>query len=337
MTDSIPADSTPVEPTPVEPGPAEPGSVDSDPADSGPAELSPADASPADAGPVEAAPGAPGVAGPNDVGIGPRIGVGREAEVYAWGPDAVVKLYRSGFDGHHTEALALAGLAGYRVAPALVDVVTRDGRPGLVLERVAGADMLDVLRRRPWQVRALARTLAETHLAVHEVLGPADLPDVRQVLAARIGGATLSRELRGFALRLLDGLPSGDRLCHGDYHPGNVMVGGDRVSVIDWPNAARGVPEADHARAILLLQWADPLPAVPRGGPGLAKRGLIAAGRSMLTRGYALTYADGAPGELRDLESWLVVHAAARLSEGVADERARLLDWLVRAQHAFET
>ncbi|GAA2228245.1 aminoglycoside phosphotransferase family protein [Promicromonospora sukumoe] len=300
MTDSIPADSTPVEPTPVEPGPAEPVP-----------------------------------AGPNS--IGPRIGVGREAEVYAWGPDAVVKLYRSGFDGHHTEALALAGLAGYRVAPALVDVVTGDGRPGLVLERLAGADMLDVLRRRPWQVRALARTLAETHLAVHEVLGPADLPDVRQVLAARIGGATLSRELRGFALRLLDGLPSGDRLCHGDYHPGNVMVGGDRVSVIDWPNAARGVPEADHARAILLLQWADPLSAVPRGGPGLAKRGLIAAGRSMLTRGYALTYADGAPGELRDLESWLVVHAAARLSEGVAAERARLLDWLVRAQHAFET
>lgn len=265
--------------------------------------------------------------------------------MYAWGPDAVVKLYRSGFDGHHTEALALAGLAGYRVAPALVDVVTRDGRPGLVLERVAGADMLDLLRRRPWQVRALARTLAETHLAVHEVLGPADLPDVRQVLAARIGDATLARELRGFALRLLDGLPSGDRLCHGDYHPGNVMVAGDRVSVIDWPNAARGVPEADHARAILLLQWADPLLAGPhaaphaarRGGPGLARRGLVAAGRSMLTRGYALTYADGAPGELRDLESWLVVHAAARLSEGVATERARLLDWLVRAQRAFET
>ncbi|MFD7023779.1 phosphotransferase [Promicromonospora sukumoe] len=361
MTDSIPADSTPVEPTPVESGSAEPSPVDSgpadsghvepsrvdsDPADSGPADLSPADSSPADSSPadsspVEPPPVAPGTAGPNGVGIGPRIGVGREAEVYAWGPDAVVKLYRSGFDGHHNEALALAGLAGYRVAPALVDVVTRDGRPGLVLERVAGADMLDVLRRRPWQVRALARTLAETHLAVHEVLGPADLPDVRQVLAARIDDATLSRELRGFALRLLDGLPSGDRLCHGDYHPGNVMVGGDRVSVIDWPNAARGVPEADHARAILLLQWADPLPAAPyvgrRGGPGLARRGLIAAGRSMLTRGYALTYADGAPGELHDLESWLVVHAAARLSEGVAAERARLLDWLVRAQHAFET
>ena len=263
--------------------------------------------------------------------IGPRIGVGREAEVYAWGGDAVVKLYRSGFDGHRAEATALTGLAGHDVAPGLVDVLTWDGRPGLVLERVAGADMLEVLRRRPWQVRSLARVLAETHLAVHAVPAPADLPDVRQVLAARIEDATLSRELRGFALRLLDGLPSGDRLCHGDYHPGNVMVSGERVSVIDWPNAARGVPEADHTRAILLLQWADPLPT-----NGLVSRGLVAAGRSMLTRAYALAYADGADRPLRDLEPWLVVHVAARLSEGVVAERARLVSWLVRALHAFE-
>ncbi|WP_285106268.1 phosphotransferase [Promicromonospora sp. MEB111] len=278
-------------------------------------------------------------AGPVPAGgarLGPRIGVGREAEVYAWGGDAVVKLYRSGFAGHRAEAAALAGLAGHHVAPGLVDVMTWDGRPGLVLERVAGADMLETLRHRPWRVRALARALAETHLAVHAVPAPADLPDVRQVLAARIEGATLSRELRGFALRLLDGLPSGDRLCHGDYHPGNVMVSGERVSVIDWPNAARGVPEADHTRAILLLQWADASPAAPRGLPGLAARGLVAAGRSMLTRGYALAYADGSPRPLRDLESWLVVHAAARLSEGVVAERARLVDWLVRAMHAFE-
>ncbi|WP_211240058.1 hypothetical protein, partial [Promicromonospora kroppenstedtii] len=70
------------------------------------------------------------------LGFGPRIGVGREAEVYAWGADAVVKLYRDGFAGHRAEAAALAALAGHRVAPDLVEVVEREGRPGLVLERV---------------------------------------------------------------------------------------------------------------------------------------------------------------------------------------------------------
>jgi aminoglycoside phosphotransferase (APT) family kinase protein len=82
-------------------------------------------------------------------------------------------------------------------------------------------------------------------------------------LAARIAGAGLPPPLREHAVRVLDALPDGDRLCHGDYHPGNVLVAADRVGVIDWANAACGVPEADHARTVLLLRWADPLPGTP--------------------------------------------------------------------------
>ncbi|WP_454856489.1 phosphotransferase family protein [Promicromonospora soli] len=269
-------------------------------------------------------------------GLGRRIGAGREAEVYAWGDDAVVKLYRPGYAGHRTEAAALAALDGHHIAPGLVDVVHHDGRPGLVLERVVGEDMLTLLMRQPWRVLGLARALAGAHLAIHDVRAPADLPDVRQVLAARIEAAALPRALQGFALRTLDGLPSGDRLCHGDYHPGNVMVGADRVSVIDWPNAARGVPEADHARAILLLRWADPLP-----GTSLVARGLTAAGRSLLastyTRAYARDRARGSRRSTRQVEPWLVANVAARLSEGIEAERPKLIGVLTRARHEDRT
>jgi thiamine kinase len=277
------------------------------------------------------------------LGLGTRLGAGREAEVYAWGDDAVIKVYRPGFGGYRLEAAALAALEGHHIAPGLVDVVDRDGRPGVVLERVAGTDMLDLLRRRPWRVTALAGTLARTHLAIHQVVAPPELPDVRQVLAARIRSADLTPDLREFVLRELDRLPAGDRLCHGDYHPGNVMIGAgsaspagqarsagmvgtSTVSVIDWPNAARGVPEADHARAILLLRWADPDP----GTPPLA-RALIVAGRSVLGRGYVRAYAAGAGRPPRDVESWLVVQIAARLAEGINAERGRLVDLLGRA------
>ncbi|MFD2795044.1 phosphotransferase family protein [Promicromonospora vindobonensis] len=272
----------------------------------------------------------------DDAGIGVLLGSGREAEVYARGNDAVVKLYRTGQHGHHAEALALTSLAGHRVAPGLVEVIDHDGRPGLVLERVIGTDMLDLLQRRPWRMRTLARALADAHVVVQGVRAPAELPDVRQVLATRIEAAAVPRELRGFALRLLDGLPSGDRLCHGDYHPGNVMVTADGVSVIDWPNAARGVPEADHARALLLMRWADPMPDAP-----LATRAVVAGGRSLLVRGYAHRYARahrrqtqgrGSPARLQHLESWLVVHLAARLSEGIDAEQPLLTDLLGRAR-----
>jgi Ser/Thr protein kinase RdoA (MazF antagonist) len=258
--------------------------------------------------------------------IGVKLGAGREADVHAWGDEAVVKLYRPGFLGHRAEAVALAKLDGHGIAPKLVDTVEFDGRTGLVLERLDGSDMLSLLQRQPWRVLGLARALAGTHLAVHEVPAPADLPELRQALAARIADAVLPAHLRAYALRVLDALPDGDRLCHGDYHPGNVLVAADRVAVIDWPNAARGVPEADHARTMLLLRRADPLPDTP-----LASRALITAGRSMFAHRYAQAYHDGSPQRPRQTASWLVVHAAARLAEGIAVEQATLIGFLDRA------
>jgi len=184
-----------------------------------------------------------------------------------------------------------------------------------------------LVQRQPRRVLGLARALAKAHLAVHGIQAPADLPDLRQVLAARIEDAVLPPQLRAFALRVLGGLPTGDRLCHRDFHPGNVLVAADRVSVIDWASAARGVPEADHARTALLLRWADPLPGTP-----LISRGLMAAGRSVLAHGYARTYGGGPRRPSQLVDSWLAVHAAARLPESIEVEQLKLIGVLDRAR-----
>lgn len=257
--------------------------------------------------------------------LGPRLGAGREADVFAWGNAAVLKLYRPGFGGHHAEVAVLRSLDD-GIAPRLHEVVDRDGRTGLVLERIDGPDMLTLLQRQPWRVLSLAGTLAEAHRAVHRAAAPAGLPNLRPGLAARIQDAGLPARLRTFAIRVLDGLPDGDRLCHGDYHPGNVLLATERTAVIDWAGAARGAPEADHARTLLLLRWADPLPGTP-----VLSRALIAAGRSLLAHRYAQTYRRGAPLS-RQVNSWLLTHAAARLSEGIEIERPLLTGMLDQAQ-----
>lgn len=149
-------------------------------------------------------------------------------------------------------------------------------------------------------------------------------------MAARIGDAGLRQNLHSFVSRVLDGLPDGDRLCHGDYHPGNVLLAGDRTAVIDWGAATRGTPEADHARTLLLLRWADPLPDTP-----LMSRAVIATGRRLLASAYARAYRrNSAP--LEQIRSWLTVHLAARLSEGITAERDMLLHRLHRAQQYID-
>ncbi|HKD96305.1 MAG TPA: phosphotransferase [Micromonosporaceae bacterium] len=259
---------------------------------------------------------------------GSLIAEGREAEVYAWGDEAVLKLYRPGFDGYVTEAAALVRLDGHGVAPRLIEVVEADGRHGLVLERLRGPDTLAMLQRRPWRLMSLARAFADAQVRVHAVVAPVDLPDLREVLAARVHAAAMPDHLRDFALRTLADLPAGDRLCHGDLHPGNAILGPDHVTVIDWTNATRGVPAADFARTMLLIEQAEPLPGTPRW-----QRVLIGAGRRMFARAFARSYRRASPGPLDLLASWTVVHAAARLAEGIAEEESnlvRLLDAALR-------
>jgi hypothetical protein len=257
--------------------------------------------------------------------IGLKIAEGREAEVYAWNGDAaaVLKLYRPGYSGHMAESAALTRLGGGGVAPRLIDVLEIDGRHGLLLERLDGLDMLAMLERQPWRLLGYARNLAEAQIRIHGVQAPAELPDARHTLATRIDAAALRPQLHDFARRILDALPAGDRLCHGDFHPGNVLVGADRVSVIDWANATRGVPEADFARTVLLLEQADPLP-----GTSLFFRGLMAAGRSLFAGAFARAYRQRTHDPLKQVDSWAIAHAAARLAEGIKVEEPRLIAFL---------
>jgi Ser/Thr protein kinase RdoA (MazF antagonist) len=258
--------------------------------------------------------------------FGRTLGGGREAEVSAVDEATVLKLYRPGFGGHEAEAATLRALDGRDVAPKLLDVVERDGRTGLLMERLAGPDMLTHLQRQPWRVYRVGRWLAAAHLEVHRVAAPAELGDLREILGARIRDGALPQHLLEFAMRVLEAMPDGDRLCHGDYHPGNVLLAKDRTAVIDWGAATSGAAEGDHARTLLLLRWADPLPGTP-----LLSRALIAGGRSALAATYSRVYRQGSP-PLRNTESWLVVQAAARLSEGIPAEREMLIRHLERAR-----
>jgi hypothetical protein len=263
-----------------------------------------------------------------DLTIGLKIAEGREAEVYAWDGDAaVLKLYRVGYHGHVTETAALATLDSNGVAPRLIGIVETDGRHGLILERLGGSNMLTLLAHAPWRMSELARILADTHVLVNSMPAPADLPDLKVVLAGSIESGVNSPRLRDFALRVLDRLPMGDRLCHGDFHPGNVLVGSGRASVIDWTNATRGVPEADHARTMWLLKRADPLPGTP-----LLFRGLMSMGRGLFARVYASTYRKRTHDSFGQVPLWTIVHAAARLAEGIEVEESRLLAFLNDAQ-----
>ena len=253
-----------------------------------------------------------------------RIGAGREAEVFALGEGRVLRLARTAAFRQAVErervALLAAGRSGAPV-PALFERVDVDGRPGLVLERLDAHDLLHGLLRRPWELALVPWVLARVHASLHEGVAPTELPDLRTEVVERLRSDLVPSDVRHAALRRLSELPDDDRLCHGDFHPGNVLRRrGGGYAVIDWKAATRGDPAADIARTRLLLVGAW----IPGAGPR-ALQLLLTPFRWALYTLYLAAYRHWRRVERRTIAAWLPVLAAARLSYDIGQERTWLL------------
>jgi uncharacterized protein (TIGR02172 family) len=251
------------------------------------------------------------------------LGQGRTAEIYAWEDGLALKLFRRDFpfEWIHREARAtrIAHAAGLS-APAVGEIVEVDARTGIVYERVDGVSMLQSFATRPWTFPSAVRRFAELQVAMHNCTQP-ELASQRAWLEGAIQRAPLlAAEAKGQVLKALDQLPDGDVVCHGDYHPDNVIVSRQGPVVIDWMNATRGNPLADVARTSLMCR----VGASPQGASKLVQWA-TRLGQGAFHRQYLREYARRKPFEREQLEAWVPISAAARLAEGISAEEDRLV------------
>jgi aminoglycoside phosphotransferase (APT) family kinase protein len=253
------------------------------------------------------------------------IGYGREAETLAWGENRVLRLLR---DPAHAErldreriALEVAGRAGVPV-PAVFGEQTMDGRPGLIMQRIDGPDLLTLVGQRPWLVGRVARILGETHAPIHAATLDEGLPTVHEKIRQLVTDSDLVPDrFRRPALEGLEALPAGSSLCHWDFQPANVIDSSSGPVVIDWTFAARGDAAADVARTLLILRIGEP----SSNAPFVIKR-LDAVGRQLLTRLYLRAYRKNRAVDLGLVQRWEPLVALARLTAGVPEERPRLIE-----------
>jgi aminoglycoside phosphotransferase (APT) family kinase protein len=199
---------------------------------------------------------------------------------------------------------ALAG-QGYPVPRVLAASADRGplGAGFLVMERATGRPLLDD------HLRGVSATLADAQARLHAL-------DPEPLLRAlddegRAAGGGFDRGAIGYEGHLaaldgrihragLPGLGPGLRwlrdrrpaggptvICHGDFHPQNLLVEGGRVTaVLDWPNALVAEPECDVAATLVILRLTPielfPVPAVMRP--------LVAALRPIMIARYLARY-----------------------------------------------
>lgn len=253
-------------------------------------------------------------------GLGERLFAGRTAEVYAWSDTEVVKLYQpwvAKATAERERASTQAALDMGISVPEVGDIVSVDGRPGLILERIRGASMMSQIEFDIARAGSLARQLAEIHVAITSVVADERFPEQSGLLQARIARCeSLTESARRMMLASLAQMPRADRLCHGDFHPGNIILSGDRLFVIDWIDASRGNPAADVARSSILFMG------------HIAITPCSSAVRFTMELFHS-TYLDICMQRMNvdrdEYEMWLPIIAAARLDEGIPEFR----DWLM--------
>lgn len=220
---------------------------------------------------------------------GPIVARGRDAVLIDIGAGRLLRKFPGPRDlSTEVAVMRHVAAAGFPV-PEVYDV--HDG--AMVLERIDGPTMLDHLARRPWLLGRHARVLAGLHTRLHRIAAP---PEWR-----------LSYGTAG----------TGPVVTHGDFHPGNVILGRDGPVVIDWTNGGRGLAAEEIADVWLLLAAARPdggramqllttvlrrrfvsifLQAVHRGDPNAGLReaaaGLLAAAAERRALDHNMSHAE---------------------------------------------
>jgi tRNA A-37 threonylcarbamoyl transferase component Bud32 len=239
--------------------------------------------------------------------IGPPIATGATADIHEWRNGQVLKLYRGGVpravgtrEARITRALYEAGVR----VPAVGELIEVNGRLGLPMEKLSGPTLASRLEDSESGTRA-GSVAAEVHVAMH-ALTEGSLQTMRVQFRWVIERGSLSTQQKERVLSAMEALPDGDRICHGDFHAGNILMTESGPVVIDCPIAHRGNPRADVAQTcVAMTEW------LYVGLPERQRRAI-----ECFIEAYEWRYFELSPEGRDEVVAWKPIVAAVRMSSG---------------------
>ncbi len=257
-------------------------------------------------------------------GLGELIASGSRSRIYAWGRGAVAKVpdINTPDEWIHAEARYSAAVASVGApAPRFLGIEEIEGRPAAIYERVVGPSMWDHVVSHPDQSAPCGAMLAKVQVELAALVPPVSLPRQGDRLSAKIRRASEALHTSAdAALSLLPVANGPSRLCHGDLHPGNIILAKSGAVLVDWFDASCGELLADVARTMQLL--------IPDHGRCPAH--LVGADVStlkVLADAYAEQVGELVPIDPLTLKKWRAAEAVARLSEGASPRQRAVLAW----------
>lgn len=179
------------------------------------------------------------------------VGKGGQGTVYRLDEDKVVKLYDNGFsldDIERERRYARAALVAGIPTAIPFDTVRCGDRLGVVFEHAGEHTLARAFEQSPDQFDELTQRYVQFVREFHAAEVPAGAFEQMSEKAHRfLGGLAdyCTPEEIELLHSLADAIPQGSKLVHGDLHPGNIMVSGDELLLIDLPDVSLGPAQID--------------------------------------------------------------------------------------------
>jgi hypothetical protein len=254
---------------------------------------------------------------------GRLIGQGRTSEVYDWDDENIVKLYRKGMpfaDVLNEFNISNCVYGNGLLTPFAKEIVEVEERKGIVFERIRGITMMHYFISKPWYLAREAHRLADLHYDMHKVKVSGLMKQKQKLLHNINATKKLSEAKKNIIIDYLNGLDEENSLCHGDFHPDNILILKDKYVIIDWMTGSMGNAASDVARTCILLTTG----ALPPGN-SILKKNVIEFVRNKFYSEYIKQYLKISGILMEDIEKWILPVAAARLWEGLSENEAMKL------------
>lgn len=251
---------------------------------------------------------------------------GNTAEVFLYDEAKILKLFRDDFPPEIIEAefeVAKRISQDLAFVPKAFGLVEYKNHYGILYEKIDGKDMIAEMMKKPHRIRAYSKQLAAKHAEIHKATAGLN-SDIKSKLLDNINAAAdLTEGEKEKITAYLKTLPDGKALCHLDFHPGNVMLGGNELYVIDWMTACNGNAACDVARTYLLLQYGELLYA------GFFVKLIAHIAERHIGKIYLREYKKLTGITDAEIKKWLLPIAGARLREWISKhEKKKLLKFI---------
>lgn len=263
---------------------------------------------------------------------------GDRAEIFHYGKDSLIKLFRKEISTRHVEREAnntrMASECGIPV-PAIIDVIQLDGRDGIVMEYIKGPTITNILRRSPHKINVYAQILAQLHADLHKV-SVTGFQNQRIHMESSIQSTSgrLGENTSQTILEMLKNLPDGDKICHNDLHQENIIFSENGPVIIDWQEALCGNPIADVVQAILIQEHPVPAPILKTSTHYFHLHNKY---RKLFAKLYLKEYMKLTNTMHDEVQAWLLPVAGTRLFTKTSAEEKDWTENFIRKQMSIPT